>query len=500
MRKDVISIQGSMLRAVALLGLLLLIPNGNNEAFAAQAETPHAPPSSPDDPPPPSENLSLPLNFERHTGDLNEMIKRRTIRALVIIDPIDFFYDGGLPGGAMYEALQAFQSFVNRKLKTGTTKVEVTFLPVSIDQIEAALEEGMGDIIAYLVAITPERQQRVAFSTPIWRDVSQIIVTGPEFGAVSRFEALGGKEVYVNPLTVYYENLQKVNASLKKSGKAPIVIKAADKNLSNDDLIQMVNAGLIPATVTGSVRALLWSRVLHGIKPHPELSIARGEQLAWVMRKNNPRFKQLVDEFVRSHAMGTSFGDTVFWRYWQNTKWVTNATSKQEMEKFRALVAIFQKYAALYNFDALMLAAQGYQESRLNQDVRSPGGAVGIMQVMPKDAAASPIDIPNVNNAADNIHAAAKMLRYMADTYFNDPKVDPLNRAMFVLASYNAGPNEIARLRERAKEQGLDPNVWFNNVELIAAKDIGQVTVTYVRNIYKYYIAYKLALEQSKLP
>ena len=489
-----------MLRAVALLGLLLLIPNGNNEAFAAQAETPHAPPSSPDDPPPPSENLSLPLNFERHTGDLNEMIKRRTIRALVIIDPIDFFYDGGLPGGAMYEALQAFQSFVNRKLKTGTTKVEVTFLPVSIDQIEAALEEGMGDIIAYLVAITPERQQRVAFSTPIWRDVSQIIVTGPEFGAVSRFEALGGKEVYVNPLTVYYENLQKVNASLKKSGKAPIVIKAADKNLSNDDLIQMVNAGLIPATVTGSVRALLWSRVLHGIKPHPELSIARGEQLAWVMRKNNPRFKQLVDEFVRSHAMGTSFGDTVFWRYWQNTKWVTNATSKQEMEKFRALVAIFQKYAALYNFDALMLAAQGYQESRLNQDVRSPGGAVGIMQVMPKDAAASPIDIPNVNNAADNIHAAAKMLRYMADTYFNDPKVDPLNRAMFVLASYNAGPNEIARLRERAKEQGLDPNVWFNNVELVAANDIGQVTVTYVRNIYKYYIAYKLALEQSKLP
>jgi len=213
------------------------------------------------------------------------------------------------------------------------------------------------------------------------------------------------------------------------------VIKEADKNLSHDDLIQMVNAGLIPATVTGSMRALLWSRVLHGIKPHPELSIASGAQLAWVMRKNNPRLKQLVDEFVKSHAMGTSFGDTVFWRYWKNTEWVTDSTSKQEMEKFRALLAIFQNYATIYDFDALMLAAQGYQESRLNQDVRSPGGAVGIMQVIPKDAAASPIDIPNVSNAADNIHAATKILRYMADTYFNDPKVDPFDRALFVLAS-----------------------------------------------------------------
>ncbi|HZM86937.1 MAG TPA: lytic transglycosylase F [Blastocatellia bacterium] len=452
MHKDGTSIQGSILRVVALFGLLLLAPCGKNEALSAQAGTAHALPSLPDDPPPASENLSLPLKFERHTNDLDEMLKRRTIRALVVIDPIGFFYVGGLPGGAMYEALQAFQSFINRKLKTGATKVEVSFLPVSIGQIEAALEEGMGDIIATLVTITPERQRRVAFSTPIWRDVTQIIVTAPEYGAVSTFEALGGKEVYVNPLTVYYENLQKVNASLKKSGKAPIVIKAADRNLSNDDLIQMVNAGLIPATVTGSVRALLWSRVLHGIKPHPELSIASGAQLAWVMRKNNPRFKQLVDEFVRTHAMGTSFGDTVFWRYWENTTWVTNSTSKPEMEKFRALLAIFQKYAAQYDFDHLMLAAQGYQESRLNQDVKSPGAAVGIMQVLPKDAAASPINIANVSNAEGNIHAAAKMLRNIADTYFNDPKVDTFNRALFVLASYNAGPNRVARLREQAKE------------------------------------------------
>src|SRR5262245_2337928 len=217
------------------------------------------------------------------------------------------------------------------------------------------------------------------------------------------------------------------------------------------------------------------------------------------MRKENPRLKTLVDEFIGSRGVGTAFGNTLFRRYLKDTSWATRSTSKAEMRRFHALLAIFQKFAALYSFDALMLAAQGYQESRLNQALRSPGGAVGIMQVMPRDAAASPIDIPNVNEASGNIHAAAKMMRYMAAAYFNDPRVDPFNRALLVLASYNAGPSRIAAFRTLAKQEGLDPNVWFDNVELVVARHIGQVTVMYVRNIYKYYVAYKLALVQSKL-
>jgi membrane-bound lytic murein transglycosylase MltF len=507
---DATSIQRSVLRVLLSLGLILLILCCKKEEPSAPAgvakETPSTPtgtadvpPPSQDDPPPPSHSMRLPLNVERHTGDLDEMVKRGTIRALVILNPIGFFYDSGLPRGVMYEALREFQSFTNEKLKTGAEKVEVTFLPVRIDQLEAALTEGLGDIVAYAITVTPDRARRVAFSTPIQKDVNQIIVTGPKYGAISTLEELGGREVYVNPLTVYYENLQKVNDSLRTSGKAPIVVKAADKNLGSDDLIQMVNAELIPATVTTQMRADLWSKVLDNIKPHPELVIAGGVERAWAMRKNNPRLKQVVDEFVESRAAGTSFGNTLIRRYLKDTEWVKGSTSKEEIEKFRGLIAIFQKYGAQYDFDYLMLAAQGYQESGLNQDMKSPGGAVGIMQVIPKDAAASPINIPNVSDAAGNIHAGAKMLRNIADTYFNDPKVDTLNRALFVLASYNAGPNRIAGLREQAKEQGLDPNVWFDNVELVVAKNIGQVTVMYVRNIYKYYVAYKLALEQSKL-
>jgi len=459
-----------------------------------------APPlSSPDEPPAASGNIDFPPAFGRRTGDLDEMTKNRNIRALVILNPISFFYDKGHPKGVMYEALEEFQKFANKKLKTGKLQVKVTFIPMRVDQIEAALNEGVGDIIAYGIVVTPEREQRVAFSTPIMTDVSQIIVTGKNFGAVSGVADLGGKEVYVSPLTTYYANLQKVNESLQKEGKTPIVIKAADKNLVDDDLVQMVNAGLIPATVTTKQRAALWSQVLDQIQPHPDLTIATGGQLAWVMRKNNPQLKQLVDEFVSSHAVGTSFGSTLLRRYLQNTKWVRNSTSAEEMKKFQANLELFQKYSGEYNFDYLMIAAQGYQESLLDQSKKNPSGAVGIMQVIPKNAAASPINIPNVSTAEDNIHAGVKMLRDIDDRYFNDPKINELNKTLFVFASYNAGPNRIARLRKEATDSGLDPNVWFNNVELVAAKDIGQETVTYVSNIYKYYIAYKLAVAQRDL-
>ena len=185
-------------------------------------------------------------------------------------------------------------------------------------------------------------------------------------------------------------------------------------------------------------------------------------------------------------------------RYLQNTKWIKNSTNTEEIQKFNANLAFFKQYATQYNFDYLMLAAQGYQESLLDQSKKNPSGAVGIMQVIPKYAAAKPIGVTNVNVADGNIHAGAAMLRNIADTYFKDPGIDQLNKTLMTFASYNAGPNRIARLRKKATEDGLDPNVWFGNVEIEVAKDIGQETVTYVSNIYKYYIAYKLTMEQNQ--
>ena len=440
---------------------------------------------------------SLPVPFGLHTDDLDGMVKRQNIRALVMINPIGFFYDGGKPMGVMYDALRSLEVFVNQKLRTGVMKVQVTFIPVRPDQLEAALTQGVGDFVAYALVITPGRQQQVAFTVPLQTDNSQVLVTGPGFGPAASLDNLGGKEVYANPLTVQYQALQQLNAKLRNQGKPLIVLKTADKNLLEDDLIQMVNAGLLPATVADASRARLWSQVLPHLTVHPDLVIAGGEQTAWAVRKGNPQLLRLLDEFLAPRAVGTSFGNTLVRRYLENTQWVVNSTSPQEMKKFQALSGIFQKYSSQYHLDYLLMMAQGYQESRLEQGTHSPGGAVGIMQVMPVDAAAAPINIPDVWTVEGNVDAGIKMLRVMEDQYRNDPRIDPVNRALLALASYNAGPGRIAALRDQARKEGLDPDRWFGNVELVVAREIGQVTVTYVSNVYKYYVAYKLALQQA---
>lgn len=464
-------------------------PAGFEVPFAAAAPQKAAPQSIP--------TLELPITFERRVGDLDEMEKRHVIRALVVPGRSSFFYDKGQPHGIYYETFDEFQRFANRALKTGNSKISVTFIPVRLEQLEQALMEGVGDIIAYGVIVTPEREQKVLFTTPIENNLKQVIVTGPKSPPVTNLEDLSGKEVYVNPLTVYYPNLQRLSEGFQKAGRAAIFVKAADANLTDEDLLEMVNAELIPATVTISIRADFWSKVFPHLTLHPDIVLKEEGQLAFATRKDSPQLRQLLDEFIQGRQAGTSFGNILIRRYLQNTNWVQDATSTKEMKKFQDYVRYFQKYAAEYDFDYQMLIAQGYQESGLNQNRRNPSGAVGIMQVIPKYAAAPPISIPNVDKAEQNIQAGAKMLHNIAETYFKDDQLDPTNKTLMVFASYNAGPNRIVRLRKKAASEGLDANRWFGNVELVAAKEIGQETVQYVSNIYKYYVAYKLTLEQA---
>ena len=206
--------------------------------------------------------------------------------------------------------------------------------------VEKALTEGVGDLIAYALTVTPQREQRVAFS-PIETDVKQIVVT-KGFGPVASLQDLSGKKIFVNPLTTYPANLAKVNDSLRKQGKPPILVESADKNLLDEDLLEMVNAGIIPATVTITDRAKLWSAVLPDITPRPNLVIADEGTLAWAMRKNNPKLKAVVDEFTRSHMAGTSFGNTLMRRYLQNTKWVTDPTTKAQLDAFNQTLSFLR--------------------------------------------------------------------------------------------------------------------------------------------------------------
>lgn len=425
------------------------------------------------------------------------MLKARNIRALVTINPISFFYSHGKPQGMLYEQLEELQRVVNKKFQTGKFKVKVSFIPMRPDELGPALSQGVGDFIATEIVITPGRQKNYTFTSPIMRNVREIIVTGPELAKAGGFDDLVGKDIYVSPLSSFYENLLKINEDRAKAGKPPLSVKPSDRNLQEDDLVEMVNARLIPATVATQHRATLWKQILPNIKLHPEMVIASEGELGWVMRKNNPKLKEFLDQFTETHGEGTSFGNTLLRRYLKDTKWVKNSTSTTEMKKFVSYVDYFKKYAQDYNFDYLMIMAQGYQESRLDQSRKSRSGAVGIMQVIPKYAAAVPINVPDVNRADRNILAGVRMLNNIVTTYLNDPAIDEVNKTLFTFAAYNAGPSRIVRLRKKAQQDGLNPNKWFGNVELEVAEEVGEETVTYVDNIYKYYIAYKLATERK---
>ena len=437
------------------------------------------------------------IKRERWTGDLEGMAGRRVVRALVTYNRSYYFYEQGEARGISYEGLKEFEKFLNQKLGTGNRQVSIIFIPVARGELLKALTEGRGDIAASNIAITPEGQALVDYSDPLRENVSNVVVTGPSSPALASLEDLGGKEVFVRKLSRYWFMLTRLNEELKKSGKPEVILKAADEDLEDEDILEMVNAGIVGITVVDSLVGELWGKVFDRLTLRQDLVVPPNVNIGWAFRKESPQLAAVVNEFAREHKLGTAFGNTLLRRYFQSTKWIVNSTSEEELKKFRETVEFFKRYSDRYGFDWLMVAAQAYQESRLDQSARSAVGAVGVMQIKPSTAADKTVGIPDVERLEPNIHAGVKYMRFMVDEYFDDPALDRINRGLFAFASYNAGPNRIARLRKQAAAEGLDSNKWFNNVELVADREIGRETVTYVSNIYKYYVAFKLVLERE---
>ena len=430
------------------------------------------------------------------TGDLDGMVRRHTVRALVVYSKTFYFVDEGRQFGLSYEGLKLFERDLNRKLKVDRAKVRIIFLPVSRDDLIPALLEGRGDIAVANLTITPERRKHVDFSVPLLTNVSELVVTGPRSPRIASVDELSGREVLVRKSSSYYEHLERLNERFRKEGKPPARLRLASEHLEDEDLMEMVNAGLVGLIVVDRHKAEFWQQIFKDISLHPEAAVNTGGEIAWMFRKGSPKLKAAVDEFARTHAAGTLLGNELIRRYLKSTRFVLNATSEEEIKKYHQMVSFFRKYGEKYDMDHLLMMAQGYQESQLDQEVRSRVGAIGIMQVMP--ATGELMQVGDISRLEPNIHCGVKYMRTLIDQYYaNDPS-DRLNRGLFALASYNAGPSRIQQLRRDAAKRGLDPNVWFNNVEWVAAEKHGAETVTYVSNIYKYYIAYTLVTEDEE--
>jgi len=212
------------------------------------------------------------------TGDLDGMVRRHTIRALVVYSKTFYFVDQGRQLGLSYEGLKIFERDLNRKLKADHAKVRIIFLPVARDELIPALLDGRGDIAVANLTITPERQKHVDFS------------------------------------------------------------------VEDEDLMEMVNAGLVGLIVVDRHKAEFWQQIFKDIALHPEAAVSAGGEIAWMFRKDSPKLKAAVDEIVRTQAAGTLVGNELIRRYLKSTRLVANATSEDEIRKYHRMVSLFKKY------------------------------------------------------------------------------------------------------------------------------------------------------------
>ena len=428
------------------------------------------------------------------TGDFDVLLQRRVIRMLVPYSPTLFYHDRGRARGILATASLELEKFLSKKFPADRP-FTVVMIPTTSDRLFQGLVDGEGDVAAGAITITAERLKRFDFTTPTFTEANQVFVTGPGAPDLRSPDDLAGQMVHVSRSRSSYQNLLALNEQFEhpdppRRPMRRMRIELLPDELASEDVLDMVNVGLVRIAVCQEWRANLWAKHLPNLRVHHDLVLREATQLGWALRLQSPKLKAVLDEFI-ARARATGLFNSILVGAEADARVMHNASRRNEMKKFEATVNLFRRYAQEYQFDYLLLSAQGYQESRLDQKATSRVGAVGIMQLMP--ATGAEMRVGDIHSVEANIHAGAKYLARLLHNYFPDAKFDERNRTLFAFAAYNAGPANIARIRRQAVAEGIDPDVWFNQVEHVAARRIGQETVTYVRNIFKYYVAYKLA-------
>jgi membrane-bound lytic murein transglycosylase MltF len=441
----------------------------------------------------------IPDSLTRATGistnDLDTvMAKARVIRVLVSYNRSNFFLVNGAMRGMEHDLMEAYKKYLRKQYRT--KKLHMTFVALPFDKLLPALLEGRGDIVAAGLTITKEREKRVAFSAPYRKDINEIIVGSKKAAPIHKLEDLAGKKIYVMAGSSYGDHLLNLNKKLAKRGLKPVFVMSANDDLVTEDLLEMAERGLIDYTMADSHIAELWKTALPDIQLFTDVPVTVGGSIGWAVRPMNKQFKKSLSNFAKEVRQGTLMGNMTFNRYYKNTDWVKNPYAHEDQAKLDKLAKVFKKYGKEYNLDWLKLAALGFQESRLNMKTKSHRGAVGIMQVMPSTATSKVVNVKDYKTLDGNIHAGSKYLRYLIDNYFTDVK--PHARIDFALAAYNAGPARIKQMQKLAKEMGLNPKLWFGNVEYAAYRKIGYETPTYVANVQIFYAAFKSINQTTK--
>jgi membrane-bound lytic murein transglycosylase MltF len=321
-------------------------------------------------------------------------------------------------------------------------------------------------------------------------------VTGPKSPSIASIDDLAGKTLHLRPSSSYRESADRLNERFRREGRPPMQLLPLPDALEDEDIMEMLNAGVLPLAVVDDWKARIWAQALPAIKVREDIVFAGGRSIGWAIRKSSPQLQAELDDFYRNFVRKQGVHDYRVAQLAKRVRQMSNNTGDAERKRFEQTLDLFRRYGPKYGFDPIMLAAQGYQESQLRQEARSHVGAIGIMQIMP--ATGKELKVGDISVAEANVHGGAKYMDQLMRLYFKDANFSEADRPLFAFASYNAGPGRIAQMRKEAAVRGLNPDKWFNHVEVVTAEKVGIEPTTYVRNIFKYYVSYSLLLETQE--
>jgi membrane-bound lytic murein transglycosylase MltF len=470
-----------------LAALALALAYCSTSVFAEEAASPE----------PTGKARQLSIANKVWTGDFDKLLERRMVRVYAPFSRSLYFNDRGRERGLAAELVRDWERYINIKYakQLGKRPLTVYIVPATRDKLLTDVRDGLSDVAIGNLTVTDERLEIVDFvpGDDGRRTIDEIVVTGPKSPELKTLDDLSGKRVHVRKASSYYESLEKLNEKFRQDGKPEVQLVVVPDALEDEDLLDMEDAGLVELLVMDDWKARMWTQVRPNLTVRADLVLRENADTGWAIRKDSPKLKSEIDDFFRNWAMKQGVVAYRMNSYMKRIKELKDPTGKAEYQRFKQTLAIFEKYGKQYDFDPLMLAAQGYQESQLDQSAKSHVGAIGVMQLMPDTGAA--MKVGDIRVTEPNIHAGAKYMDTLMEKYFPDAHFSEGNRPLFAFASYNCGPGNVSKMRKEAAKRGLDPDKWFNNVEIVVAQKIGTETTTYVRNIYKYYVTYKLTLD-----
>ena len=422
---------------------------------------------------------------ETQLRDWTQIKERGRLRMLTLNNPASYFMWRGELMGFDLELMQSFANQHQLHLSV--------ILKDSIEELIAALKAGEGDVIAASLTQSPEREALgLSFSHPYLKVAEQLVgrADGP---SVSSLEELAGMSVGVNPETVYQQRF----AALQASGINLQMIP--QPKISTELLIdKLLNSEF---DFTASDSHLIAIENAHRDNLQINLSLSEEANIAWAMRADQTQLSEQLNAFIKKQYRGLYYNIT-FNKYFKNPR------KMRQLQAHRVLAGgdlspydgLVKPLATEYGMDWRLIIAQMYQESKFNPNAKSFAGARGLMQVMPRTG--RELGYTNLTNPEDNVAAGMAYMHWLELRFPGE--LDLQERIYFTLAAYNAGAGHVRDARRLAKQQGLDPNRWFDHVEkamLLLAKPQfyktarygyvrGTEPVNFVRDIRQRYLGY----------